>query len=364
MDREARLKRQKEFLIKFAYWAVWGSAGVLLVKFVGPVLLPFIIAFLVAWGLCLPVDFVAEKTHLKRNLVAIVFVILFYSLVGGLLYLLGSRVVDLVQGLSEELTGFLSGTIFPMMQNFCAWLGTITGGAKAEAGMIRTAQEESAEAISQAGQMVSGMSQTVLNGVSGLAVSIPGACMNVLLAVIATVFMEMEFPEIMAFLRRQVPEKWQRTVSDIKSYTMGTLGKCVLSYVLIFGMTFGELAAGFLVLGIDGAFAIAFIIAVLDILPVLGTGTVLIPWTVIALTTGRIPMGIGILVLYLIITVVRNIVEPRLVGRQMGLSPVVMLPCMIVGLKFFGIIGLFGVPFGVAFLKSLNDKGVIHLFRG
>lgn len=56
-------------------------------------------------------------------------------------------------------------------------------------------------------------------------------------------------------------------------------------------------------------------------------------------------------------------IEPRLVGRQMGLSPVVMLPCMIVGLHFFGIVGLFAVPLVVAFVNSLNEKGVIHIFQ-
>ncbi len=74
-------------------------------------------------------------------------------------------------------------------------------------------------------------------------------------------------------------------------------------------------------------------------------------------------MGFGVLALYLIITVVRNIVEPKLVGRQMGLSPVVMLPSMIIGLKMFGLIGLFGVPFGLAFLKKLNDREIIHLWK-
>lgn len=363
MDREERLRKQKEFLIKFAYWAVWGSAGVLLVKFVGPVLLPFIIAFLVAWALHPLANFVSEKMHIKRNLAAIVLVILFYTIVGCLLYLLGSRIVSLIQGIMEDVTNFLSGTIFPMLQNFCAWISEITGSAKQEAGMMRTAREESEEVLSQAGQMVSGVSQTVISGVSGIAASIPGVCMNVLLAIIATVFMELEFPAILAFMRRQIPGKWQKTVFDVKNYAMGTLGKCIVSYVIIFGMTFAELAVGFLILGIEGAIAIAFIIAVLDILPVLGTGTVLLPWTVIALASGNLKMGIGVLVLYLVITVVRNIVEPRLVGRQMGLSPVVMLPCMILGLKFFGIIGLFAVPFGVAFLKSLNDRGVIHIFK-
>lgn len=363
MDREEQLRRQKQFLIKFAYWAVWGMTGVLLLKFAGPVLLPFLVAFLVAWLLAYPIAYVSEKTNLKRNLVAVVFVALFYALVAVLLYLLGSRVVGLIRGVSKEITVFLSGTIFPMVENFCIWMEQIAGeGAQAD-GALQAARGGSAGTLARAGQMVAGVSGTVIDGVSSIAVSIPGICMNVLLAVITTMFIELDLPGIVAFLKRQVPDRWRRTIGDVRAYTVGTLGKCLLSYALILGMTFVELVVGFLILGIDGAFSIAFLVAVLDILPVFGTGTVLLPWMVIALASGNLAMGIGVLMIYLIITVVRNIVEPKLVGQQMGLSPVVMLPCMIVGVKLFGIIGLFGVPFAVAFLKSLNDRGVIHIFK-
>ena len=187
--------------------------------------------------------------------------------------------------------------------------------------------------------------------------------MKLLIAVIATVFMELEFPEIKAFLKRQIPAEYQRAFRDGKNYVTGTMGKCILSYCLIFGMTFAELTVGLFLLGIKNAFAIAFIIAVLDILPVLGTGTVLIPWAVLAFASGRISTGVGVFGLYLVITVVRNLIEPKLVGKQMGLSPVIMLPCMLIGLKFFGIIGLFVVPLLVSFLKQLNDRGIIKIFR-
>lgn len=374
MDGGEKLQQQKGFLIKFAYWAVWGAAGILLIKYVGPVLLPFIIAFLVAWILAFPVQYVTERLHIKRNVVAVAVVVLFYALVGVLLYLLCNRVVCMVQDMFGEITLFLSDVISPMIQNFNAWIerimgGAISGGAGAAsapqttAELVNAAQAESSRAMERAGKLVSGMSGTVLDGVSGIATRVPGIFMNVVLALIATVFMELDFPQIVAFLQRQVPKEWQKTASGIKKHAMETAGKCIVSYILILGMTFAELAVGFLLLGIKGAFAIAFLIAVLDILPVLGTGTVLLPWTVIAFASGNVRMGVGVLVLYLVITVVRNITEPRLVGRQIGLPPVVMLPCMILGLKFFGIIGLFAVPFGVAFLKSLNDRGIIHIFK-
>ena len=341
MEREERIRHQKEFLIKFAYWAVWGGLVLAAVKLIGPVLLPFIAAFFVAWILSFPVVFVTERMHIRRGIAAVAVVLLFYGLAGLLIGFLGNRIMLLGQELLGEVVRFVSETIFPMMKHFCAWTAGMSGETVGGE-VLRTAGTESAEAVSRAGELLTGMSGTLLQQVSGIAVNIPGMCFKLLLAVISTVFMELDFPQIMRFLEKNIPEKWKETVLAVKKGTFGTMGKCAAAYVFIFLMTFAELAAGLLLLRIEGAFAIAFLIAVLDILPVLGTGTVLLPWAVIAFAGGNARMGIGVIGLYLIITVVRNIVEPKLVGKQMGLSPVVMLPCMIVGLHFFGILGLFG----------------------
>lgn len=371
MNGGERLKRQQEFLVKAAYWAVWGSIGILLIKFVGPALLPFIAAFFIAWLLEIPIDYFTERMHIKRNIAAVVSVTLFYAALALVLYLLGSRILELIQGVFSDITGFLSETIFPMLQSFCGWIDTVTrGDVNAGAGLnvgiaagTVVAGNDSAGIASQADHMISSVSEKMINGVSGIAAYIPELCMNILVMIIATLFAALDFPKILAFFQGLIPEKWRQTAEHVRHDVMGTLGKCFLSYVIIFALTFAELAVGFLLLRIEGAFTIAWIIAILDILPVLGTGTVLLPWMVIAMASGNLRMGIGVLVLYLVITIVRNIVEPRLVGGQIGLSPVVMLPSMIVGLRLFGFIGLFGVPFGVAFLKSLYDKDVIHFDR-
>lgn len=363
MEKEEWLKKQKEFLIKFAYWAVWGTSAVLLLKVVGPVLLPFVAAFLVAWLLCRPVDYVAKKTNLKRNLVAVPAVLLFYGLIAVLLYFAASGLWVMIQKGFAEVTAFLSDVIFPMLEKFFGWIEKITGTVQDTGGAARSVGEESTGVIKKAGEVVSDVSGDMLGKLSGIAAGIPGILMKVLIAMIATVFMEVEFHGIMDFVRRQIPVRWQKAVRGIREYGMGTLGKCILSYGLILFLTYVELVAGFLILRIEGAFAIGAVIAALDILPVLGTGTILVPWGIIALAIGEYGMGIGILALYLFITVVRNIVEPKLVGGQIGLSPVVMLPCMLVGFDFFGIIGLFALPLSVAFVKTLNDRGVIHIFK-
>ena len=107
----------------------------------------------------------------------------------------------------------------------------------------------------------------------------------------------------------------------------------------------------------------AILIAVFDILPVLGSGGILVPWAVISLVTGDIFLGVGIAILYVTITVIRNIIEPKIVGRQVGLHPVVTLACMYVGTMVMGILGLFLFPVSMSILIQLNDSGKIKIFK-
>ncbi|GAA0680840.1 hypothetical protein GCM10008903_11340 [Clostridium cadaveris] len=128
-------------------------------------------------------------------------------------------------------------------------------------------------------------------------------------------------------------------------------------------LTFLELSLGFFILRIENGVTIAAIIALLDILPILGTGGILIPWVIIELIRGNVYLALGLATLYMLITVVRNILEPKIVGAQVGMHPIVMLICMFVGVKVFGFIGLFILPAIAIIIKNLNDSGKIHLFK-
>ena len=98
-------------------------------------------------------------------------------------------------------------------------------------------------------------------------------------------------------------------------------------------------------------------------MPVLGTGTVLIPWAVYSFITGSFGLGIGLIVIYAAITVIRQVIEPKLVAGQLGLSPIVTIAALYFGLKIFGVLGMLITPILVIMLKLLNDEGIIHLWR-
>lgn len=354
MEKEERLRRQREFLIEFAFWAVVIGIVGLVLKAAGSVLLPFVLAFAAAWLLSVPVDRAAERLHIRRGIVSVAVVLLFY---GGLVCLICfacSRLAGLFYDTFENLMDFFAGTIVPALNQFFRWIEHTFGLFSPQA--VQGGAAGTADAVEKVEKLFSGISDGMIAGVSGIAAKIPGIFMNVVITVIATIFMELEFHSMKVYLKRWIPEKYRKNLREGKAHVGKMLKKCVLSYALIFLMTFAELLIGFLLLRIDGAVVIAFLTAVLDILPVFGTGTVLLPWAVTALVSGNVKIGIGISVLYLVITVVRNMAEPKLVGRQMGISPVIMLPCMLIGLKLFGVIGLFLLPLAAALFKSVSNR--------
>lgn len=139
---------------------------------------------------------------------------------------------------------------------------------------------------------------------------------------------------------------------------------CIRSYALIMSITFVELAVGLTLIGVKNSVLIAFVIAVFDILPVLGTGRDHDPLDGDHRGDGGIPgWPSGLLVVYLVITVIRNIIEPKIVGSQIGLHPVVTLVSMFAGAQLFGVLGLFGFPIGLSLLGYLNDTDTIRIFK-
>ena len=147
------------------------------------------------------------------------------------------------------------------------------------------------------------------------------------------------------------------------------LGKMCKAYALIMLVTFTEVFIGLTILKMIGLFnssyiaVIAVVTAIVDVIPVLGTGTIVLPWAAYSFITGNVGMGVGLLVLYAVVTVIRQIVEPKLVAGQLGLPPFVTLIAMYLGLKIIGVLGVFVFPIIIIMLKLLNDEGIIDLWK-
>ena len=128
-------------------------------------------------------------------------------------------------------------------------------------------------------------------------------------------------------------------------------------------MTFCQLLAGLLLIRQEYALLLAALIALIDALPVFGTGTVLVPWAAAVCLLGNVPKGIALLALFAVISVVRSVLEPKLVAAQAGLPPLASLAAMYVGFCAMGVAGMVLAPVLLLLVKQLHDGGYIRLWR-
>lgn len=377
-----KIEKRRSFIINTVFVVIIVGLFYLAIKYALGIVWPFVVAFFLAMLLQRPVNFLSTKTPLKRGISSVIMVLFVLVIVGSILGLIIGRIVI-------ELKGFFDYLLIKMedapafVDQIQAWLSdTFSFLPKSLYESLMTATENflnrlmgieakaSADAIQAESSGIDfSLLSSPLGAVWGTAKQIPMIAVGVLVCVVSCCFMTTDYRTLRDMILSQLSQKRQSAVIRTKQVTFSTLGKMGKAYSIILFVTFMEMLLGLSFLKLihvyDSGyiFAIAFITAVVDIIPVLGTGTILIPWALWSLFTGDVGLGIGLLVVYAIISVIRQVIEPKLVASQLGLPPFVTIMAMYIGSQLFGFIGLFLLPITVMLLKVLNDEGVIHIFK-
>lgn len=377
-----KIEKRRSFIINTVFVVIIVGLFYLAIKYALGIVWPFVVAFFLAMLLQRPVNFLSTKTPLKRGISSVIMVLFVLVIVGSILGLIIGRIV-------MELKGFFDYLLIKMedapafVDQIQAWLSdTFSFLPKSLHESIMTATENflnrlmgieakaSADAIQAESSGIDfSLLSSPLGAVWGTAKQIPMIAVGVLVCVVSCCFMTTDYRTLRDMILSQLSQKRQSAVIRTKQVTFSTLGKMGKAYSIILFVTFMEMLLGLSFLKLIHVynsgyiFAIAFITAIVDIIPVLGTGTILIPWALWSLFTGDVGLGIGLLVVYAIISVIRQVIEPKLVASQLGLPPFVTIMAMYIGSQLFGFIGLFLLPITIMLLKVLNDEGVIHIFK-
>lgn len=354
-------EKRRNFLVNFAYFGVITFIVVALVRYAMPMLAPFVIAFVIAYLLRPLIKLLRNKLGLRGKLAPVLSVALFYGIIGTLISWLGVEAVTGVIDLVKLMPTLYDTHVLPFMMDVMSNLQRIF--AELDPAVVGVLNNLGNQLISSLGQMISNISVAAMGFASGFASSLPGLFIKLVLMIISTFFIASDYEVLRDFCLRQLSPKAKETAMQIKEYVVGTLLVCIRSYAIIMSITFVELSIGLGIVGIKHAVLTAFCISVFDILPVLGTGGIMIPWVVLTLIQGNIVRALGLLAVYVVITIIRNIIEPKIVGSQLGLHPVVTLASMFAGAQLLGVVGLFGFPIGLSLLRYLNDHGVISVLK-
>lgn len=195
--------------------------------------------------------------------------------------------------------------------------------------------------------------------VPGILTSILKALPDTFLLLIVTVFsafyFTLDLEGIKSRVIRLLPARVRAPLSKIKKEAAVTALGYLRAYTLIMFITFAEMFFGLSVLGVDYSFIIAAVSALIDILPVLGVGTLLIPWALFCFITQDFFRGIGLTVLYAVIVIVRQFLEPKIIGESIGMHPLLALAAFYLGYKLFGFAGIFIAPVALIVWRAFGS---------
>lgn len=206
-------------------------------------------------------------------------------------------------------------------------------------------------------------SRQALEGMTAFAKASPDGLLFLCTAVIGIYFFSLYYEELGSFFRRQLSEAALHRLTQVGTVLGEAAGGYLKVQCILSGITFLILLAAFSLMGVKELLPAAAAIAVIDALPILGAGTVLLPWALMALLLGRVPRALGLLTVYGVLLVVHNALQAKLMGSRLGLHPVAALVSLYAGWQLAGLWGMIGLPLACVVLCSLNSSGVIRLYR-
>lgn len=334
MEQQSR----KNFLINTLYFVTISAIIFIVCKFLLSYLMPFVIGGAVAFLVQKPAGFIAEKTGIKHSVVSGTLALTFFLGMGALCFFICFKVFGAAAGFIEDISNnaeVLTSLLSNLENSVAAFFKK----------MPREFTDLLNRFYSDAVNKIIKSFTSILSSAAGYTVKhTPEFLLSCVVAAASACYIAADYKKLIKFVSSLCGEKIYKNAVRIKNIFTNSVLKFVKGYLIILSLTFGELFLGLTFLRVKYALFLAALIALIDILPVLGTGTVLVPWAAVNFIMGNTAKGVGIAALYLVITVVRNFAEPKIIGKQMGIKPLFALLAMFVGIKLFGIAGIFILP--------------------
>ncbi len=339
------------------------AAELLLICLLGPKLLRFFMPFVVGWIIAMIANPLVRflENHLKivRKHSSVVIVVIVLAAVIGVIYLAVSRLtIELVE-LVRDLPEIVESSREEMIQavsGLSRLLEVLPDGI--QNGVESWFAKFDENLGNAAGSLVQNIAFPTVTAAGNVARSIPAALVYSIVVILSSYFFIVERDRILINLRRLVPPGFWDYINFLKRDMMRLLSGYFLAQLRIMFVVAAILSVGFLILGVRYSVFLAVLIALLDFLPVFGTGTVLFPWAVIKLLSGEWPFACGLVLLYFLTQAVRQIIQPKIMGDSMGISPLTTLLLLYVGFRLSGISGMIlAVPAGIVII-NLYHYGV------
>lgn len=319
-------------------------------------ILPFIIAWIIASIVNPLVNYVDKKTKVPRGIISVVLLGSLYAVLGFLIFMGISRLITELINISDSLPRY-TYAIRVMFNDLINQAQNIYISLPPE--FTQLVNSSFNNIITSVASLIS---NTIGKSLSLISV-FPKTMIFIIVTLVASYLISRDNKNIVNFLLSQIPDDMKGRLKSVERDLLKALGGFIKAQLTIMGITFIITASGLYLIGIPYAFTMALIIGIVDALPILGTGAVLVPWSIINMLLDNYSMGFALLVLYGIIVVTRQLIEPKIVGKNIGLHPLVALASLYIGLQVFGIIGIVLGPLIVIVIKALQKTSMLPSWK-
>lgn len=319
----------------------------------GPPLLslffPFVLALVMAWLLNPAVRFLQRRIGGSRSLWAILLIVLLFAIVGGILFILSYNIIIELQNLVNNWQTIWNG-VLEGLEQASGWTDKLFSYLPAE--VREWVNGLTAWLIDWVQTAIPKLLSAMASGAGGAAMRLPSFAVATVVFVMGSYFIIADYPHIRYLVIERMSADTLGLLRFIKHTATAALGGYVRAQFILSIGVFFILLAGFTLIGQSYALLLALILAVMDFIPIIGAGTVMVPWAVIALFTRDFRSAAELMVIWGVILLFRQVGEPKVVGNQTGLSPVLSLVSIYAGMRLGGVAGMIFGP--VILLVAIN----------
>ena len=345
---------RKNFVINTAFYGIIAALVFAAWKYLLPAMTPFIIGFVIASIVQLPLGHLGIEKPTHRKVAVVILCLIFYALLVFLMVFFSVKVISEIGNFAAAVPDLVNDNLYPFIYMIGDEIEPLL--EPIDMNLAQVVNEVGKSLASTLAKYATEFSGWAVRTIASGAISIPGLLIKIIITVVSSFYIALDYSNVLRVLKRLIPVGQRDFVVQAVGYARTAVLAYIKSYSIMFCLTFLELWIGLLILKVPYTAGLAFGIAVFDLMPILGVGGILLPWGFVALVMGKLPMGIGVIVLYLIIAAVRNAVEPQIVGKHIGLHPLATLVAMVVGLKLAGLVCMLLLPISLVAVVRIREE--------
>ena len=344
--------RNRQALINLGLWIIFFwllyFALTRALPFITPLLIGVLIAILLE-----PIVKLLHKLRIPRGVAALTTMLITFGGGLALLTLLGARLAIELSHLSKRIPDMTTDLVVQgqdLLHQAVEFYGTLSP----------TMSDKLRENMTALADTLTSIGTGIATATLAWLANVPSMVTIFIISLLIAFFISKDFPlwktRILRFVNPKIQEKGSIVLDD--------LGRAIFGYIraqaILISITFIQVLIGLLILDVEYAFSLSLLAGVLDILPLLGTGSLFVPWAGYLLVTGNIKLGIGLLIVYGLIVAVRQILEPKILADSIGLDPLTTIVTMYAAYQAVGFIGVLLAPFILILFASLLKVQAFH----